>query len=97
MKFRMTAYKPAVSDRTATGEVVTGHNGSVIVVATEEVTVNTNGWGLASYTPHVSGSGLTIDILATTGSSAVTFTLHTWESGSPATLLERPQRTQRDP
>ena len=96
VKFHMVAYKPAQSDRTVTGEVVTGHYGSLVAVASEEVTVNTNGWGLASYAPQVPGSGLIIEISATSGASEVSFTLHTWEAGSPATLLERQARKARE-
>jgi hypothetical protein len=96
VKFSMVAYKPAQSDRTVSGEVVTGHYGEPVVVASEAVTVNTNGWGLASYVPRVTGSGLTIEIRASNGGSDVTFTLHTWETGSPATMLERSVRGTRE-
>ncbi len=96
VKFSMIAYKPAQSDRTGSGDSVTGHYGSTVVIASEDVVVNTNGWGLATYTPRVTGSGLTVEIRATSGASEATFTLHTWETGSPATLLERATRTARD-
>ena len=96
VKFRMTAYKPAQSDRTKSGEVVSGHNGSVVTVASEEVTVFTNGWGMASYSPRITGSALLVEVRASYGGSEVTFTLHTWETGSPATLLERDPRQARE-
>jgi hypothetical protein len=96
VKFRMTAYEPAQSDRTESGEVVSGHNGSIVAVASEEVTAFTNGWGSASYTPRVTGSGLIVEVRASYGGSEVTFTLHTWETGSPATLLQRQDRQGRE-
>ena len=96
VRFAMTAYKPTTSDCTTSGETVTCRHGSPVVVAAEDVTVNTNGWGVASYTPHVTGSGLTIEIRASSGNSEATFTLHTWENGSPATTLDRGTRTARD-
>lgn len=96
VKFYMAAYRPATSDCTTSGETVTCNHGSPVVVASEEVSVNTNGWGLASYTPQVTGSGLTIEIRASSGNSEVTFTLHTWENGSPATMLDRGTRQSRE-
>ena len=96
VKFSMVAYKPGTTECTTSGETVTCSHGATVVMASEAVTVSTNGWGLASYTPRVTGSGLTVEIRASSGGSEVTFTLHTWEAGSPATL-DRGTRPAREP
>jgi len=85
VKFRMTAYQPSASQRTLRGEVVTGHYAGAVIVDSEEITVNSNAYGLATYLPNVSGSGLLVVVQALSGDSSVEFTLHTWEEGSPAT------------
>lgn len=85
VKFRMTAYKSAPSSRTLNGEVASGHFGGTVVVATEEATYFSNAWGVASYTPHVSGSGLVVEVTATSGAASATFSLHTWQTGAAAT------------
>jgi hypothetical protein len=84
--FHMVAYQSAGSSRTLNGEVLSGHYAHSVVVASEEATFYTNGWGLASYTPHVSGSGLIVEVHVVSGASSATFTLHTWQSGSPMTI-----------
>jgi hypothetical protein len=89
VKFQMVAYKQTESTRIVNGEVVSGHYPSVVAIASEEVTANTDGWGLASYTPRVSEAGALIQVQATSGTGSVEFTLHTWEADSPATLLEQ--------
>jgi hypothetical protein len=86
VKFHMTAFKQTRSERQVVGEVSSGRFAASTVVASEEVTVHTNGWGLASYIPRVSAPGAIIQIEATSGTSAVDFALHTWEvegSASP--------------
>lgn len=90
VKFRLLAYKPAISSRTIRGEAISGHYGATVVVATEEATFFTNAWGVASYTPHVSGSGLMVEVQATSGAAAANFSLHTWQSGAPATRTQVP-------
>jgi hypothetical protein len=85
VKFHMVAYKTVASGRVVNGEVVSGRYPAMIAVAAEDVTVNTNGWGLASYVPKVNEPGAIVEIQAVSGTSTVEFTLHTWELDSPAT------------
>ncbi len=85
VKFHMTAFKEAQCVRQESGEVVTSQCPAAIAVASEEATVFTNGWGLASYVPRVSGSGLIVQVQAASGGTSVDFNLHTWPSDSPAT------------
>ena len=93
--FRMIAYKTSTSTRVINGEVLSGHFGSPVVEAADEVTVYTNGWGEARYAPSVSGPGLLVVIHASCGTSSVDFTLHTWDLGAPATRLQ-PRNSTRD-
>ncbi|MGH9523216.1 MAG: IPT/TIG domain-containing protein [Terriglobales bacterium] len=95
--FRMMACRSSASTRTTEGEVLSGHFGGEVVVASEEVTVYTNGWGEARYTPSVSEPGLLIEIHATSGGASVDFTLHTWEIGAPATKLGMPSGKRLSP
>lgn len=83
--FRMVAYKNSNSSRTLTGEVLSGHHSGQVAVASQQVTINTNAWGEARYTPNVRGAGLLVTVQVLSGASSVDFTLHTWEAGAPAT------------
>lgn len=83
--FRMVAFKNSNSSRTLNGEVLRGHYSGQVAVASQEVTLNSNAWGEARYTPNVSGAGLLVSIQVVSGASTAEFTLHTWEADTPAT------------
>jgi hypothetical protein len=65
------------------GEVVTGHRGQPVALATSDVTVSSDGWGTAGYTPEISGGwgAVRIDIQASAGGQTVSFTLHMLGTG----------------
>jgi hypothetical protein len=85
LNFHMVAYRAAQCSRKVVGEVVSSRCPAAVAIASEDVTAYTNGWGLASYVPKVSGSGLIVQITASSGNASIEFALHTWPSDSPAT------------
>ncbi len=81
VKFHATAFQiQDTTQRTLRGEVIFGHNPQVITLGSADATVNSNGWGLASFTPsfpQITGAAV-IEVVASSGNQQVTFTLHTW-------------------
>lgn len=69
------------------GEVVTGRGGQPVALYTSDVTVSSDGWGQAGYTPQIPDAwgAVRIDIQVTAGGQTVSFTLHTLGSGGSHT------------
>ncbi len=68
------------------GEVVTGHRSQPVAISSADVTVYSDGWGQASYTPEiaVARGAVRIDIQASiAGGQTVSFTLHTLGGTTP--------------
>ncbi len=68
------------------GEVVTGHRAQPVAISSSDVTVYSDGWGQASYTPEIAAAwgAVRIDIQASiAGGQTVLFTLHTLGSTTP--------------
>ena len=94
--FHVDVYRVQASGVQQSGEVLTGNRAQPVAIATSDVTVYSDGWGVASYTPQVSASwgAVQINITATVGAQTVRFTLHTVgtspSEGSQRDLSVRP-------
>ncbi|MBZ5510419.1 MAG: hypothetical protein LAN70_04540 [Acidobacteriia bacterium] len=74
------------------GEVVTGHRAQPIVISSADVTVDSDGWGQASYTPEIAAAwgAVQVDIQASIANGqTVSFTLHTLGSTTPNGSADR--------
>lgn len=98
--FRATAYR-VQSDpvRRMQGEVLFGRNSQLIAVGYDEAAVNSNGWGLASYTPvfRDDSAALLIQVRATAGNQQVAFTLHTWPAAANSAAQNTHAAVPRSP
>jgi hypothetical protein len=101
VSFHATAYQEQdAAPRAMRGEVTFGRNPQVIALGSADARVNTNGWGLASFTPsfpQIAGAAV-IEIVASAGGQQITFTLHTWPgmlgtSSAHASGIDRIQET----
>ncbi len=80
VRFRATAYR--AQDEEAgrlRGEVLSSHHTQVTVVGSTEATLNSDGWGLVSFTPSFGGlsGAITVEVQVSTGGQQVGFMLHT--------------------
>jgi hypothetical protein len=100
VRFQSAVYRdPGSNSLQQAGEVVTGHRTQPVAISSADVTVYSDGWGQASYTPEIAAAwgAVRIDIQASiAGGQTVSFTLHTLGgTGSNAPSERRPSRNPR--
>ena len=84
------------------GEVVTGHRSQPVPMSSSDVTVYSDGWGQASFTPQIAAAwgAVRIDIQASiAGGQTVSFTLHTLggTASTPSSELGTPRNPRISP
>ncbi|MFI5111223.1 MAG: IPT/TIG domain-containing protein [Terriglobales bacterium] len=94
VRFQSAVYRDqGSSSLQQAGEVVTGHRTQLVAISSADVTVYSDGWGQASYTPEIAAAwgAVRIDIQASiAGGQTVSFTLHTLGGTTPSGSSERP-------
>jgi hypothetical protein len=97
--FHIAVYRdPGSGSVQQAGEVVTGHRAQPIVISSADVTVYSDGWGQASYTPEIAAAwgAVQVDIQASiAGGQTVSFTLHTLAAMPPNGSERRTSRPSR--
>jgi hypothetical protein len=99
VRFQIAVYRDqGSSSLQQAGEVVTGHRTQPVAISSSDVTVYSDGWGQASYTPEVAAAwgAVRIDVQASiAGGQTVSFTLHTLGAMPPNGSDRRMSRGSR--